>query len=97
MHRVPCTVLLCLWSPLPDSSLAGQEHGRTIPLAEVVCCSANVLFAFSKYFVQRTASCIYLVLATTVGLDDTRGKVSDGVAAHNSGSEFYIVRRSIAS
>jgi hypothetical protein len=27
-------VLLCLWSPLPDSSLAGQEHGRTIPLGE---------------------------------------------------------------
>src|ERR1700751_1093901 len=27
-------VLLCLWSPLPDSSLAGQEHGRTIPLAD---------------------------------------------------------------
>ena len=25
----------CLWSPLPDSSLAGQEHGRTIPLADV--------------------------------------------------------------
>jgi hypothetical protein len=28
-------VLLCLWSPLPDSSLAGQEHGRTIPLADI--------------------------------------------------------------
>ena len=28
-------VLLCLWSPLPDSSLAGQGHGRTIPLADV--------------------------------------------------------------
>ena len=28
-------VLLCLWSPLPDSSLAGQEHGRTIPLADM--------------------------------------------------------------
>jgi hypothetical protein len=25
-------VLLCLRSPLPDSALAGQEHGRTIPL-----------------------------------------------------------------
>ena len=24
-----------VWSPLPDSSLAGQEHGRTIPLADV--------------------------------------------------------------
>jgi len=35
-------VLLCLWSPLPDSSLAGQERGRTIPLsrhepADVTC------------------------------------------------------------
>src|SRR5215471_18560158 len=28
-------VLLCLWSPLPDSSLAGQEHGQTIPLADI--------------------------------------------------------------
>src|SRR6516225_11370605 len=28
-------VLLCLWSPLPDSSLAGQEHGRTIPKADI--------------------------------------------------------------
>jgi hypothetical protein len=28
-------MLLCLWSPLPDSSLAGQEHGRTIPLADI--------------------------------------------------------------
>jgi hypothetical protein len=28
-------VFLCLWSPLPDSSLAGQEHGRTIPLADI--------------------------------------------------------------
>src|SRR5262249_33697927 len=28
-------VLLCLWSPLPDSSLTGQEHGRTIPLADI--------------------------------------------------------------
>jgi hypothetical protein len=28
-------VLLCLWSPLPDSSLAGQEHGRTIPLVDI--------------------------------------------------------------
>jgi CheY-like chemotaxis protein len=28
-------VLLCLWRPLPDSSLAGQEHGRTIPLADI--------------------------------------------------------------
>jgi hypothetical protein len=28
-------VLLCLWSPLPDSSLAGQEHGRTIPLGDM--------------------------------------------------------------
>jgi hypothetical protein len=28
-------VLLCLWSPLPDSSLAGQEHGRTIPLGDI--------------------------------------------------------------
>src|SRR5215471_1307302 len=28
-------VLLCLWSPLPDSSLAGQEHGQTIPLADM--------------------------------------------------------------
>ena len=28
-------VLLCLCSPLPDLSLAGQEHGRTIPLSEV--------------------------------------------------------------
>src|SRR6516225_5975969 len=28
-------VLLCLWSPLPDSSLAGQVHGRTIPLADI--------------------------------------------------------------
>ncbi|HEV2696573.1 MAG TPA: hypothetical protein VGU90_01180, partial [Terriglobales bacterium] len=28
-------VLLCLCSPLPDSSLAGQEHGRTIPLAAI--------------------------------------------------------------
>ena len=27
--------LLCLWSPLPDSSLAGQEHGRTIPLGDI--------------------------------------------------------------
>jgi hypothetical protein len=25
----------CLWRPLPDSLLAGQEHGRTIPLADV--------------------------------------------------------------
>jgi hypothetical protein len=25
----------CLWSPLPDSSLAGQEHGRTIPLGDI--------------------------------------------------------------
>ncbi len=25
----------CLWRPLPDSPLAGQEHGRTIPLPEV--------------------------------------------------------------
>jgi hypothetical protein len=24
-----------LCSPLPDSSLAGQEHGRTIPLTDV--------------------------------------------------------------
>jgi len=23
--------LACLWSPLRDSLLAGQEHGRTIP------------------------------------------------------------------
>jgi hypothetical protein len=28
-------MLLCLWSPLPDSTLAGQEHGRTIPLADI--------------------------------------------------------------
>jgi hypothetical protein len=28
-------VLLCLRSPLPDSALAGQEHGRTIPLADM--------------------------------------------------------------
>jgi hypothetical protein len=28
-------VLLCLSSPLPDSSLAGQEHGRTIPSADI--------------------------------------------------------------
>ena len=28
-------MLLCLWSPLPDSSLAGQQHGRTIPLADL--------------------------------------------------------------
>jgi hypothetical protein len=28
-------VLLCLRSPLPDSALAGQEHGRTIPLADI--------------------------------------------------------------
>jgi hypothetical protein len=28
-------VLLCLWSPLPDSLLAGQEHGRTIPLTDI--------------------------------------------------------------
>src|SRR6516165_8272448 len=25
----------CLWRPLPDSWLAGQEHGRTIPLADI--------------------------------------------------------------
>src|SRR5215469_3885036 len=34
-------VLLYLWSPLPDSSLAGQEHGRTIPLAEITNRTAN--------------------------------------------------------
>src|SRR3974377_1043985 len=28
-------VLLCLWNPLPDSSLTGQEHGRNIPLADI--------------------------------------------------------------
>jgi hypothetical protein len=28
-------VLLVLRSPLPDSSLAGQEHGRTIPLGDI--------------------------------------------------------------
>ena len=28
-------MLLVLWSPLPDSSLVGQEHGRTIPLADI--------------------------------------------------------------
>src|SRR6202158_5433254 len=26
---------LSLWSPLPDSSLAGQKHGRTIPLPDI--------------------------------------------------------------
>src|SRR6516225_11389230 len=26
----------CLWRPLPDSWRAGQEHGRTIPLAEIL-------------------------------------------------------------
>jgi len=35
--RLVAGVLLCLWSPLPDSSLAGQEHGRTIPLADMSC------------------------------------------------------------
>ena len=24
----------CLWRPFPDSSLAGKEHGRIIPLRE---------------------------------------------------------------
>ena len=28
-------MLLCLWSPLPDLSLVGQEHGRTIPLCDI--------------------------------------------------------------
>ena len=37
------------------------------------------------------------LLATTIGLDGTRGKVSDGVAARNADSEFWSVRRSIAS
>src|SRR5262245_49428757 len=26
-------MLFCLWSPLPDSSLAGQEHGRDHPIS----------------------------------------------------------------
>src|SRR6516164_4103658 len=29
--------VLLVWAPLASLSLAGQEHGRTIPLADIAC------------------------------------------------------------
>src|SRR6516165_2728237 len=46
-------VLLCLWSPLPDSSLAGQEHGRTIPLADIVLGTRFRIFGTSLHLTPR--------------------------------------------
>jgi hypothetical protein len=33
--------VLLVWAPLASLSLAGQEHGRTIPLAEVALTDAR--------------------------------------------------------
>jgi hypothetical protein len=49
-------VLLVLWSPLPDSSLAGQEHGRTIPLAEVDAQSRSPLPDYHTVCLPRKQS-----------------------------------------
>jgi hypothetical protein len=54
-----------VWRPLPDSSLAGQEHGRTIPLGDVL----EAKRSGHRFY----HPCFFIRLGATSGGKETQG------------------------